>query len=110
VETYELANITIVQQSFERSITFARAKLFIITEQGSRLWYIELDGVADDALLRRFAEAEDIRVNLSVTTVGGRLLTGSGYFHPNLLHRAAAIRGEGQLEGYGRPDGARTTE
>lgn len=106
METYELANITISQGSFERSLAYERAKLFIITEHGSRHWYIELDGIADEQVLRRFAESDDIGVTIVATTAGGRKLSARGYFHPNPLHRAAAIRGEGRLEGYGRHNGA----
>ncbi|MFC5528625.1 hypothetical protein [Cohnella yongneupensis] len=106
METFELANLTISQPSYEQSLNFTRAKLFVVTEHGSKLWYIELDGIMDEALLRRFADSEEIGVDLRATTVGGRALAGRGYFHANPLHRAAAIRGEDQLEGYGRQSGA----
>ncbi|MFD0671553.1 hypothetical protein [Cohnella sp. GCM10027633] len=106
METYELANLTVSQQAFATAIAYTRAKLYIITEHGSKHWYIELDGITDDALLRRFAESEDIAVTLEATTAGGRKTSGRGYFHPNPAHRAAAIRGEGPLEGFGRPNGA----
>lgn len=106
METYELANLTVTQEAFESAISYAKAKLYIITEYGSKHWYIELDGVTDDALLRRFSESEDIAVTLEGATAGGRKVSGSGYFHPNPTHRAAAIRGEGHLSGFGRPNEA----
>ena len=103
METIELANLTISQGSFERSLAYERAKLFIITEHGSKHWYVELDGISDEQVLRRFEESEDIGVSLSSTTSDGRRWTGRGYFHPNSRHRAANIRGEGPLEGFGTP-------
>lgn len=106
METYELANLTIVQASEERSVVYTRAKLYVVTEQGSKLWYIEIDGVADDALLGYYYNADEIGVDVRATTAGGRAMSGRGYFHANPLHRAAAIRGEGRLEGYGKPGGA----
>lgn len=106
METFELTNLTISQGYEVRSIAYTRAKLFVVSEHGSKLWYIELDGVSDEALLRRFYDAEDIGVYVKATTAEGRTLSGQGYFHANPLHGAAAIRGEGRLEGYGEPNGA----
>lgn len=106
METYELANLSITQASFESKLAYERARLFVITEHGSRHWYIELSGLADEEVLRRFAESEEIGVGFVATTAEGSSLSGRGYFHPNPQHRAAAIRGEGPLEGYGQPNGA----
>jgi hypothetical protein len=52
------------------------------------------------SLLRMFSESEDIRVELSGVTAGGRPFEAVGYFHPNEMHRAAAIRGDGELAGF----------
>ncbi|MBO9598164.1 MAG: hypothetical protein J7559_10165 [Cohnella sp.] len=103
METYELAKLTIAQPSFEVSLAFERAKLFIITEHGSKHWYVELDGISDEQVLLRFEESEDIGVTLAATTADGRGWSGRGYFHPNSRHLAANIRGEGPLEGFGSP-------
>lgn len=104
METYDLAELVITQDSQTWPLVFSRAKLMIVSEYGTRLWYIDIDGLTDDGLLRRFAESEEIGVGMSATTIGGRRLEGRGFFHPNPQHRAAAIRGDGQLEGYvGQP-------
>ena len=85
------------------SLAYERAKLFIITDHGSKHWYVELDGVSDEQALRRFEESEDIDVTLEASTADGRRWTGRGYFHPNRRHRAANIRGEGPLERLATP-------
>ncbi len=103
METYELAQLSITQGSYGKSLAYERAKLFIITDHGSKHWYVELDGLSDEDVLRRFEESEDIGVSLAATTADGRAWTGCGYFHPNSRHRAANIRGEGPLEGFGTP-------
>lgn len=105
METYELANLSVSQHTFTSAIAYAKAKLYIITDHGSKHWYIELDGVTDHGLLRRFSESEDIAVTLEGATVGGRKVSGNGYFYPNPTHRAAAIRGVDRLEGFEQPNG-----
>ncbi|MBW5446978.1 hypothetical protein GE107_12995 [Cohnella sp. CFH 77786] len=101
MEHYELAALTVTEGSSNRPISFARAKLTVVSEYGTRLWYIDVDGISDAALLRRFAETDEIGVNVFATTIGGRQLSGQGYFHPNPAARSAAIRGTGELTGYG---------
>ncbi|QJD87542.1 hypothetical protein [Cohnella herbarum] len=102
METYDLAELVITQDSQTWPLEFSRAKLMIVSEYGTRLWYIDVDGITDEGLLGRFAESEEIGVGMSAITIGGRRLEGKGFFHPNPQHRAAAIRGDGQLEGYGQ--------
>ncbi|QMV43449.1 hypothetical protein [Cohnella cholangitidis] len=105
METYDLAELVIAQDSQTWNLVFSRAKLMIVSDYGTRLWYIDIDGMTDESLLKRFAESENIGVDMHTTTIGGRRLEGRGFFHPNPQHRAAAIRGDGQLEGYGQPGG-----
>jgi hypothetical protein len=100
VETYDLADLIITQGTETRTITFSRAKLMIVSEYGTRLWFIDVDGVNDEQLLKHFAESEEIGIGLITTTIGGRQLEGRAFFHPNPQHRAAAIRGDGELIGY----------
>ncbi|RKP53934.1 hypothetical protein D7Z26_11100 [Cohnella endophytica] len=102
METYDLAELSVAQGPLTWNLVFSRAKLMIVSEYGSRLWYIDIDGMTDVALLKRFAESHEIEVEVKSTTIGGRHLEGKGFFHPNPQHRAAAIRGDGQLEGYGQ--------
>jgi hypothetical protein len=104
VETYDLADLVITQGSDTRAITFSRAKLMIVSEYGTRLWFIDIEGMDDEGLLKQFAQSDEIGVDVKTMTIGGRQLEGRGFFHPNPQHRAAAIRGDGQLEGYGQPN------
>lgn len=101
METYELADLTISQGLAEEALVFSSARLLIVSEYGTRLWYIDIEGMPDENLLQRFALSDNIGVDVKITTIGGRSMTGKGYFHPNPQHRAAAIRGDGQLAGYG---------
>jgi hypothetical protein len=105
VETYDLADLVITQGSDTRTLTFSRAKLIIVSEYGTRLWFIDIEGMADEGLLKQFAQSDEIGVDVKTTTIGGRQMEGRGFFHPNPQHLAAAIRGDGQLEGYGQPNG-----
>ncbi len=105
METYELAELAISQGTQTWSLAFTRAKLMIVSEYGTRLWYIDIDGMKDEKLLKKFAESEEIGVYVRTTTIGGRHMEGNGFFHPNPQHLAAAIRGDGQLEGYVQPQG-----
>lgn len=100
METYDLADVTITQGSQTRTLNFSRAKLVVVSEYGTRLWYIDIEGMSDDGLLQHFAASDEIGVIVKTTTIGGRRMEGKGFFHPNPQHRAAAIRGDGQLEGY----------
>lgn len=100
MENYELASLKISQTEQTWTLSFERAKLMVVQDHGTLSWFIDADGVANADLLNRFASSEEIAVTLEAVTVGGRRLTGEGYFHPNTLHSAAAIRGVGELEGY----------
>ncbi|MFC4304953.1 hypothetical protein [Cohnella boryungensis] len=103
METYDLARLAIAQHSQSWSLSFSKARLMIVSDHGTRQWYIEIDGINDADLLHRFAESEHIDVRMKATTIGGKELEGQGFFHPNPRHRAAAIRGDGQLAGYEAP-------
>lgn len=100
MEQYELAEIRIrstQRQSWQ--LAFASAQLVVVTEMGSRLWYLDVNGIADDGLLQHFYTAEEIGIELELITAGGKRLAGSGYLHANPRHQAAAIRGQGELSG-----------
>lgn len=102
MENYELAALTVSEGPTERPVAFARAKLTVVSEYGTRLWYIDVDGIVDAPMLDRFALSDDIGVKLTAVTIGGKTFSGRGYFHPNPPNRSAAIRGDGELEGYGQ--------
>lgn len=100
METYELASMTVTEGGIPKPVAFARAKLTVVAEYGTRMWYIDADGISDTGLLRRFSETDEIGVDISAFTIGGKSLSGRGFFHPNLPNRSAAIRGDGELRGY----------
>ncbi|MCQ6559598.1 hypothetical protein [Paenibacillus mendelii] len=100
MDTYLLAELTIRQSEETTKLVFAGAQLVIVTDTGSRLWYIDIDGMTQTSLLRAFNESENIRVELKAITAGGRTFEGTGYLHPNVQHHAAAIRGDGELMGF----------
>ncbi|WP_027091656.1 hypothetical protein [Cohnella thermotolerans] len=102
MESFELAALKIAQEEENWALSFERAKLMVIHEYGTLSWFIDVDGVADERLLKRFAATEDISISVEAVTIGGRRLRGSAYFHPNTIHSAAAIRGIGELQGYGQ--------
>jgi hypothetical protein len=100
VEQFELTALTVAERQQNRAIAFTKAKLTVVSEYGTRLWYIDVDGVDDERLLQRFAETEEIGVTLEAVSIGGKRFSGRGFFHPNPKHRSAAIRGDGELIGY----------
>ncbi|MBJ6363912.1 hypothetical protein ACFOQM_22040 [Paenibacillus sp. GCM10012307] len=100
MEQYELIELGIEQNGRKEKLEFASAKLVIVTEMGSRLWYIDVDGIAQHQLLADFSTSEDIGVTLDGITVGGKSFSGYGFFHPNPQHQAAAIRGNGEISGF----------
>lgn len=100
MENYELASLKIKQFEEEWTLSFECAKLMVVHDHGTLSWFIDAEGVANTELLSRFAVSEEIAVTLEAVTIGGKRLAGEGYFHPNTLHNAAAIRGFGELKGY----------
>jgi hypothetical protein len=106
VEHFELAALSVTEGEDNRPIAFARAKLTVVSEYGTRLWYIDVDGISDEGMLQRFAESEEIGVNVAAVTIGGKRMSGIGFFHPNPHNRSAAIRGDGELEGYDQMNGS----
>lgn len=97
VETFELIAIEIMYQRQTKPLTFTSAELVRVTEYGDRLWYVDINGVADREMLSWFGQSEDISVQLTAVANSGRTFRGSGYLHPNEPHQAAAIRGDGEL-------------
>ena len=100
MDTYAISALEIVFNDIATKLAFTDAKLVVVTETGFRLWYIDIDGMTQAALLHLFNESEDIRIELSGITAGGRRFSGIGFFHPNVAHAAAAIRGDGELNGF----------
>ncbi|GGG77666.1 hypothetical protein [Paenibacillus radicis (ex Gao et al. 2016)] len=97
METIELAAITIEFGARSEQLSFASAELVIVSDYGSRLWYANADGITDRELLGWFGQSEDIQIYLRAVARDGRLFEGTAYLHPNELHQAAAIRGDGLL-------------
>ncbi|MFC4099518.1 hypothetical protein [Paenibacillus xanthanilyticus] len=100
METYQLAELSIMRGEETTKLLFAKAQLYVVTDTGYRLWYIEIDGMSQTALLHDFEESADLRVELTGATAGGRALAGTGFLHPNTAHHAANIRGDGELPGF----------
>ncbi|BBI32168.1 hypothetical protein [Cohnella abietis] len=103
METFELSELVISQGSEVWNLSFSSAKLMIVSEYGSRLWFIDVEGLSDEALLNKFAESDEIGVSVQTATIEGRKMDGRAFFHPNPQHHAAAIRGDGPLQGYEQP-------
>jgi len=100
MDTYELSELYLGRQGQEIRLSFADARLAVVTETGSRLWYIDVNGVAQTELLAQLADSDHLRFEITAVTAGGRKFEGVGYLHPNVKHQAAAIRGDGELTGY----------
>ncbi|MHA7964438.1 hypothetical protein ACX93W_09835 [Paenibacillus sp. CAU 1782] len=99
VEQIALTRIAISNGQWETlELDFSEAKLLLVTQYGDKLWYIDVDGVANSDVLDWFAASEDISVTMEAESGDGEALRGAGYLHPNTLHRAAAIRGVGELK------------
>ncbi|MDF2836997.1 MAG: hypothetical protein K0Q63_2637 [Paenibacillus sp.] len=98
VEVINLSSVVIGNGQWERrDIPFEGAKLMLVTQYGDRLWYIDVDGVEDSELMEWLTSSEDIRIAFDAVTESGQRLAGTAYAHPNMAHRALAIRGEGEL-------------
>ncbi|PZD94813.1 hypothetical protein DNH61_16085 [Paenibacillus sambharensis] len=100
MESFELAELTVRQEGLNCRLSFTSAYLAVVSDLGSRLWYIDVNGVVQTDLLQQFHTSDNIRVELSAVTAGGRRFEGAGYLHPNINVQAAAIRGDGELAGY----------
>ncbi|QHW33327.1 hypothetical protein GZH47_22715 [Paenibacillus rhizovicinus] len=100
METYHVAELSITYEGVTTKLSFRAAQLVVVTDAGYKLWYLEVDGMTQHALLQMFNETDQIGVALNGVTAGGRPFAGSGYFHPNVPHSAAAIRGDGELPGF----------
>lgn len=100
LETYQLTELSITYGGAATRLSFSSARLVIVSDAGYKLWYVEVDGMTQHDLLRRFNETDQLGVALNGITAGGRPFAGSGYFHPNEQHHAAAIRGDGELPGF----------
>ncbi|WP_139993649.1 hypothetical protein [Paenibacillus paridis] len=97
METFELIAFEMTYQHHTVQLSFTSAELVRVTEYGDRLWYVDINGVADRELLAWFGRSEDIGVELTAVAKSGQTFRGKGYFHPNEPHQAAAVRGDGEL-------------
>jgi hypothetical protein len=98
VEVINLSSISVANGQWAlREIPFDAAKLMLVTQYGDKLWYIDIDGVTDSELMEWLANSEDIRITFDAVSESGQRLSGTAYAHPNMAHRALAIRGEGEL-------------
>ncbi|WP_232016115.1 hypothetical protein [Paenibacillus baekrokdamisoli] len=100
LDTYLLEQLSITYNGVTTRLEFVTAQLVVVTDAGFRLWYIDVDGIKQTTLLHMFNESEDIRVDMAGLTVSGQAFDAIGYFHPNVMHHAAAIRGDGELIGF----------
>ncbi|MFC5648162.1 hypothetical protein ACFPYJ_03335 [Paenibacillus solisilvae] len=100
MDTYLLAELTVTHNGISVKLDYTQAQLVVVTDTGYRLWYIDIDGITQSSLLHMFNESEDIRVDLTGLTRDGQSFAAVGYFHPNVMHQAAAIRGDGELQGF----------
>ncbi|WP_245697768.1 hypothetical protein [Paenibacillus oryzae] len=99
VEQIILTRIAISNGHWESlELDFTEAKLLLVTQYGDKLWYIDADGVANSEVLDWFAASEDISVSMEAVSSEGEQLQGNGFLHPNTAHKAAAIRGSGELK------------
>ena len=99
METFDLLSLQLAHRDWTRSLHMESAKLVLVTETGSRLWYVDVNGIRDDDLLDYFYTSSDIEVELVAVTGSGLELRGIAYFHANPAHHAAALRGDGELAG-----------
>ncbi|WP_336788119.1 hypothetical protein [Paenibacillus sp. MMO-177] len=97
METIQLKGIEIVYRQQMKELLFQSAELVLVSDYGSKLWYVDVNGVKDTELLQWFGQSEDIRIELYATATDGRTFNGTAYLHPNEPHLAAAIRGDGEL-------------
>lgn len=98
METFEIINIEITFQQGTTQLDFTSAELVRVTEFGSRLWYVDINGVVDHELLKWFGQSQNIEVQLAAVAKSGQTFRGKGYLHPNEQHQAAAIRGDDELQ------------
>lgn len=97
METYDIIAIEFQYAEQTRRLAFASAELVIVKDYGSALWYMDVSGIQDAALLKLFSDSEDIRIELKAAARSGEIFEGIGYFHPNEPHQGAAIRGLNEL-------------
>jgi hypothetical protein len=100
LDTYLLEELSIIHHGITTKLNYTTAQLVVVTDTGYRLWYIDVDGITQTSLLHMFNESEDIRIDLTGLTARGQSFEAVGYFHPNVMHHAAAIRGDGELPGF----------
>jgi hypothetical protein len=101
METFQLRELHLKQHGSALQLHYEEAQLAVVTEAGSRLWYIDVNGVGQTELLQKLSDnGDDLRFELIAVTADGLRFEGVGYLHPNVKHQAAAIRGDGELIGY----------
>jgi|GEM_PF-1188722 len=98
METIPVTQITITGSDGEaRELSFSSAELFIVTDFGSRQWYIDTNDAGPADLLDHYYTSDSIRISLAASSVDGRRFEGIAYFHSNVPKRACVLRGDDEL-------------
>ena len=100
MNTYPVAELTINYDGMSTRLMYTAAQLVIVSDAGYKLWYVEIDGMTQHSLLHMFNQTDQIGVALDGVTADGKHFSGTGFFHPNEQHYAAAIRGDSELPGF----------
>lgn len=99
METIEIQQITLADPNAAETIELAltKAELVLVTEYGSKLWYIDVTGAGPASLLDHYYSSEHILVSVTAGAADGRSFQGKAYFHANVLKQACVLRGDDEL-------------
>ncbi|MWC29028.1 hypothetical protein [Paenibacillus sp. MMS18-CY102] len=99
METFQIQQITLADHSEATTIELAltSAELVLITEHGSKLWYIDVTGAGPASLLDHYYSSEHILVSVTALAADGRTFQGKAYFHANVPKQACVLRGDDEL-------------
>ncbi|WP_127534703.1 hypothetical protein [Paenibacillus kobensis] len=99
MEVIPIQQITITGNDGEaRELSFSSAELFIVTDHGSRQWYIDTNEAGPAQLLDLYYTSDNIQVRLSAAAADGRHFEGTAYFHSNVPKQACVLRGDDELQ------------
>ncbi|GFN31108.1 hypothetical protein [Paenibacillus xylaniclasticus] len=98
IETIPLQQISITSSDgTTRELSFLSAELFIVTEFGSRQWYIDTTEAGPVDLLDHYYTSDEIKVRLAAAAADGRQFEGIAYVHSNVPKQACVLRGDDEL-------------